>query len=177
MKQILLLIVCTSLLFCGCSKDDDNKVQVSREYQIRLAYGQNSYVSTKSPNIEQLEILLKNEIEKINKQFGAKFTITARDKDEQLAYEQCDAEAVVKYEAQRSQIIAAMEAAQAVFNAKERELAPSYTEEEKNKYYIDNFTYGLLSYETEINVAPGYLEVFVLSDKEHQVKFVAGSKK
>lgn len=174
MKKILILMSCAALLFCGCKDDKDNQTKASREYSIRMALGQNSYISSESENLDELNTLLTTGIQKIDQQFGTKFTISAAADTEEEAYAQCDAQAKQKYEAQRTAIVAALTALKTSFDTKKAELLPSFTEDEKNKYYIDDFAYGLLSYKIDIDVPPGYEEIFVVQDEANKVTYKAG---
>lgn len=174
MKKILILMSCAALLFCGCKDDKDNQTKVSREYSIRIGLGQSSYISSETEHLNELSSLLKKGIEQIDQQFGEKFTISVAADTEEEAYAQCDAQAKQKYEAQRTAIVAALTALKTSFDTKKAELLPSFTEDEKNKFYIDDYAYGLLSYKVDIDVSPGYEEIFVVQDDANKVTYKAG---
>jgi len=174
MKKILILMSCAALLFCGCKDDEDNQAKVSREYQTRIGLGQDGYLGSETNNLNQLNTLLEEGIANINKQFGAKFTINATGDTEEEAYAQCDAQAKQKYEKQSASIKAALVALQTSFNTKKAELLPSFTEDEKNKYYINDVAYGMVSYQKSIAIAPGYEDIYIVEDTANQVTFKAG---
>ena len=180
MKKILILMSCAALLFCGCKDDEDNQAKVSREYQTRIGLGQDGYLGSETNNLNQLNTLLRivywylRYLANINKQFGAKFTINATGDTEEEAYAQCDAQAKQKYEEQSASIKAALVALQTSFNTKKAELLPSFTEDEKNKYYINDVAYGMVSYQKSIAIAPGYEDIYIVEDTANQVTFKAG---
>ena len=117
------------------------------------------------PGLSLIHIsLLEEGIANINKQFGAKFTINATGATEEEAYAQCDAQAKQKYEEQSASIKAALVALQTSFNTKKAELLPSFTEDEKNKYYINDVAYGMVSYQKSIAIAPGYEDIYIVED-------------
>lgn len=174
MKKILILMSCAALLFCGCKDDKDNQTKVSREYQTLIGLGQNSHLGSDADNLDQLNTLLVNGIANINKQFGAKFSVSAAADTEEEAYAQCDAQAKQKYEAQRTAIVAALTALKTSFDTKKAELQPSFTEDEKNKYYIDDVAYGMVFYQKSIEIAPGYEDIYIVEDTANQVTFKAG---
>ena len=163
-----------ALLFCGCKDDEDNQAKVSREYQTRIGLGQDGYLGSETNKLNQLNTLLEEGNTNINKQFGAKFTINATGDTEEEAYAQCDAQAKQKYEEQSASIKAALVALQTSFNTKKAELLPSFTEDEKNKYYINDVAYGMVSYQKSIAIAPGYEDIYIVEDTANQVTFKAG---
>ena len=51
---------------------------------------------------------------------------------------------------------------------------PSFTEDEKNKYYINDVAYGMAFYQKSIAIAPGYEDIYIVEDTANQVTFKAG---
>ena len=161
-------------IYANMGEMDNKGVDANLEYQTRIGLGQDGYLGSETNNLNQLNTLLEEGIANINKQFGAKFTINATGATEEEAYAQCDAQAKQKYEEQSASIKAALVALQTSFNTKKAELLPSFTEDEKNKYYINDVAYGMVSYQKSIAIAPGYEDIYIVEDTANQVTFKAG---